>query len=670
MKSKYEKWLDVVINSLSVVYVVMLLHYSLVMWDTKKKYGIVFLGLSIIISILIAGKKQNILPKVKGYLSHFVTAGLLVAAVGGTMYFFLNFEDLVYIRIGDNTFTDLVVAFIMVYLVFHLLIIRTGIMIPAVAFFFILYGLFGHLLPSGSFFSHSRMSFERIVEVSASQVDGIFGMLNETGATYVAIFSFFAALIQGFGGLDYMIRLAYQVVGKHKSNIPQVAVVASMAFGGMSGSAIANIVGTGSFTIPTMKKFGVPGKVAAGIESIASSGGQIMPPILGAVAFVMADFLNKFYFQVMLHSIYPALVFYGTVFVCVYYISKRFIADDVEILDDPMLQIKMTRKEKLAGLPILLSFVTLIVIFIVWQLDIMIGGFITIVAFLLFRLVYDLWVDGARAQTFKQYFVNIYNGMVIGAESMLSIALMLAILGIVVNVLTTTGLAEKMSFYMVHSFGDNLVLFFFFTCVICIIFGMAVSTMAAYILAVTLAAPAMLQLGVEPLITHFSVFYWSMLSGFTPPVAAVCVAGAGIAGAKFLPTCWESCKIGFTIFFLPIMFLTDPRILDFGLIGLEPLVVCLVGFSALAAFLQSGYKSYHRLTLLALFFFIFFSKYAEWGIFTGQSLKRVLVVVTLVYLIYLARKASKKRKADVDARAAAKTNRSQLSVPVMEGETP
>ena len=655
MNLKNTKWFDIAINVLSVIYVAMLFHYSIVMWDTKKKYGIVFLGLSLIISILIAGKKQNIFPKVKGYLSHFFMIVLLGAAVSGSLYFFMNFDELVYVRVGDNTFTDLVFAFIMIYLVFHLLIIRTGIVIPLVAAVFILYGLFGHLFPAGSFFSHAPMNVERILEVCASQVDGIFGMLNEIGATYVAIFSFFAALVQGFGGLDYVIRLAYQIVGKYKSNIPQVAVISSMAFGGMSGSAIANVVGTGSFTIPTMKKFGVPGKIAAAIESIASSGGQIMPPILGAVAFVMADYLNRFYFQIMLNSIYPALAFYGVVFLSVYFISKKYIPDDIEITDDPMMQIKMTRKEKLAGLPILIAFVALVVVFIVWQVDIMIGGFITVMVFLFCRLVYDLLSGGVRAATLKQYVVNLYKGMIIGAETMLSIALMLSILGIVVNVLTTTGMAEKLSFYMVQNFGHNLYLFFFFTCVICIIFGMAVSTVAAYILAVTLAAPAMLQLGVDPLITHFSVFYWSMLSGITPPVAAVCVAGAGIAGAKFLPTCWESCKIGFTIFFLPIIFLTDPRILDFGLNGLEPLVVCLVAFGALAAFFQSDFKIGHRLALLGLFIFTFFSKYSDWGIFTGQTLKRILVVVTLVYMIYLIRDSAKKRKAQVEARTAAKT---------------
>lgn len=652
-KLNYKKWLDVAINFLSVVYVIMLFHYSIVMWDTKKKYGILFLGMSLVISILIAGKKQNIFPRIKGFLSHSLMGLLLIAAISSSMYFFFNFDELVYVRVGDNTFTDLFFAFIMIYLVFHLLIIRSGIVIPSVAAVFILYGLFGHLFPVGSFFGHAPMNLERVLEVCASQVDGIFGMLNEIGATYVAIFTFFAALVQGFGGLDYVIRIAYQIVGKHKSNIPQVAVISSMAFGGMSGSAIANVVGTGSFTIPTMKKFGVPGKVAAAIESIASSGGQIMPPILGAVAFVMADYLNKFYFQILLNSIYPALVFYGIVFLSVYYISKKYIPDNVEIADDPLMKIKMTRTEKLAGLPILLAFITLIVIFVVWQMDIMVGGFFTIVAFLVFRLVYDIWTKGLKTRMLKEYCINMYKGMVIGAETMLTIALMLAILGIVVNVLTTTGLAEKMSFYMVQSFGGNLVLFFFFTCVICIIFGMAVSTVAAYILAVTLAAPAMLQLGVDPLITHFSVFYWSMLSGITPPVAAVCVAGAGIAGAKFLPTCWESCKIGFPIFFLPIIFLTEPQILQFGLPGLEPLIVCLIGFGAFAAFLQSDYKIGHRLVLLGLFFFIFFSKYSEWGIFQGQNLKRVLVVVTLVYMIYLIKDATKRRNAKLEAKAAA-----------------
>ena len=450
---KPDKWFDILINFLSVVYVTMLLHYSVVMWDTKKKYGVLYLGMTLVICILRAGKNQKIFPKVKGLLNYLFMALLLAAAIGGTGYFFLNFDDLVYVRVGDNTLTDLVFAFIMLYLVFHFLIAESGLVIPSVAGVFILYALFGDRFPPGTFFYHCPMNVERVLEVTASQVDGIFGMLNEIGATYVAIFAFFAAIVQGYGGLDYVIRLAYQVIRKNKSNIPQVAVVSSMAFGGMSGSAIANVVGTGAFTIPTMKRFGVPDKIAAAIESIASSGGQIMPPILGAVAFVMADYLNKFYYEIMFHSIFPALVFFGIVILSIYFISKKYIPDDLEIEDDPMLNIQMSTKEKLAGIPILLAFVTLIVVFVIWQLDIMVGGFCTIVAFLCFRFVYDLMAQGFKVKVFKEYILNLYSGMVIGAKMMLSIALMLSILGIVVNVLATTGLAEKISFVMVQEFG-------------------------------------------------------------------------------------------------------------------------------------------------------------------------------------------------------------------------
>ena len=261
---RYEIWYDVPIKVLSVIYVAMLWHFAVSMWDVTRKYGVLFLGLSLIISILIAGRKHNILPRCKGFLNHAVMAVLLVAAVVSTMYFFLNFEELVYMRVGANNTTDLVFSFIMMYLVFHLCIVRSGMMIPGVAVAFLLYGFLGHLFPVGSFLGHPYMDLERVLEVCASQVDGIFGLLNEIGASYVAMFTFFAALVEGYGGLDYVIRLAYQIVGKHKSNIPQIAVISSMAFGGMSGSAIANVVGTGSFTIPTMKKFGVPGKVAGG----------------------------------------------------------------------------------------------------------------------------------------------------------------------------------------------------------------------------------------------------------------------------------------------------------------------------------------------------------------------------------------------------------------------
>ena len=636
-KIKVSEYLNILISVLSIIYVGMLFHFSLFMWETRKRYGILYIGLTLLIAIIIAGRDRKILPRINGILNYSIMLLFIIGSVIGMLYFFFNFENLVCYRAGDNTTADFIFSFIMIYLVFHLSIVRSGIVIPLVSFIFIIYGLVGHLFPAGTFFSHAPMSFSRILAVSAAEVDGIFGMLNEIGATYVAIFVFFASLIQGFGGLDYVVKMAYQIVGKSKVHLPQVAVLSSMAFGCMSGSAIANVVGTGAFTIPTMKKFGVPGKIAAAIESVASSGGQIMPPILGAAAFVMADYLNKFYFEILLNSVYPALIFYSTVGISVYFLSKRYVKADVETHEDEIIKVKMTRAEKLEGLPILIGFLVLLIVFRVSKLNILLGGLFTTVAFLVSRLVYDICLKHLKYSTFKEYFVNIYKGMVIGAEMMLTIALMLSILGIVINILTTTGLAEKLSFYMVEYFGSSLILFMFFTCVICILFGMGVTTVAAYILAVTLAAPAMLKLGVPAIITHFSVFYWSMLSGITPPVAPVCVAGAGLAGSKFFPTCWESIKLGFPIIFLPIIFVTEPRILEFGFVGLEPFIICIVGFAAFAASIQSDFGIWNKLILFILSLGIFFAKY----FIDNQNIKRALVIITVVYLAKIIIKTEK-----------------------------
>ncbi len=643
---KIDKYLNTAISALSVVYVCMLLHFSLYMWETRKRYGILFIGMTLLISILIAGRDGKILPKIKNItINRCAMVVLALATLGSFLYFFFSFYALVDYRAGDYNTLDTVCSFVAIYLVFHLLIIRSGLVIPLVAAGFLLYGLFGDLFPSGTFLSHTPMSFSRVLEVCATEVVGIFGMLNEIGATYVAIFAFFASIVQGFGGLDYVIRLAYQVVGKSPRNLPQVAVLSSMAFGGMSGSAIANVVGTGAFTIPTMKRFGVPAKIAAAIESIASSGGQIMPPILGAVAFVMADYLNKRYYEIMLNSIYPAVIFFGIVAIGVYFISHKYVRPDLEagaVIAGMSGEVKsMTRVEKFEGIPILAGFVVLLAVFIIWQVDILLGGFFTILAFLISRLIYDICVKRLSYSTLKEYFINIYKGMVIGTETMLTIGLMLSILGIVISVLTTTGLAEKLSFYMVQYFGTNMIIFMFFTCLICILFGMAVSTVAAYILTVTLAAPAMLKLGIPALVTHFTVFYWSMLSGITPPVAAVCVAGAGVAGSKFFPTCWEAVKLGFPIIFLPVLFVTEPRLLDFGLGGLEPFFVCFIGFAAFAAAIQSNYGVWNRLILFLLAIGVFFSKYY----FEGQMVKRLLAVITVAAFFLMLRARKRKRNA-------------------------
>lgn len=589
--------LDVLFSALSFVYVWMLIHYAVVMWETRLRYGIVFLTLTLMMAAIMGVRKEAAVG-FRGRAERILAGFFFFLALAGGIYFWTEYPSLTYERAGAINGMDVLVSVVFVCLVIYFTWKTCGPTIPIVTLSFIAYGLFGQWLPG--FLYHPPIAFTRFMEIVCAEISGVFGVLTQIGATWIAIFAFFAGFVQGFGGLEYILRSIYRLMGRQKVNMPQIAVLASMGFGGMSGSAGANAAGTGSFTIPTMKRFGVPASHAASIEAVASSGGQIMPPILGAAAFVMCDYLDMYYYEVLIASIFPSIIFFGSTMLSVYFIAKRYIDPHTEVEMPAEFKEKMSLGYILQGVPIAAGLLVLLTVFIVYRVNILIGGFYTIIAFLLARFIYEIIAARGRLTFVKTFLKGVYNGTIKGATIMVPIGAMLGTLGIVVRVLTTTGLAEKISYYMVTFFGGKLILLLFFTMVICILFGMAVTTVAAYILVVTLAAPALLKVGVPPLVAHFTVFYWAMLSGITPPVAAVCVITSGIAGSSFMKTCWESMKLGSPKFIMPFLFVAYPAILSFTGTGFVTFLIFGIAFCALSAGIQSGWGWWQQLLLLAL----------------------------------------------------------------------
>jgi TRAP transporter 4TM/12TM fusion protein len=588
---------NTLLSVLCCIYVWILIHYSVAMWESRQRYGIIFLTLTLMIAALQGNKKDTFLclkDSAKSVLIGIIFTTILVSG----LYFWIEYPSLVWERAGSINGLDASFSAVFIFLTILLTWTTSGPVIPTVTLFFFSYGLFGHLIP-GTFFGHPPFSFVRFMEISCAEINGVFGALNQIAATWIAIFSFYAGLLHGFGGLDFILRCTYNLVGSKKTAMPQVAVLSSMGFGCMSGSAGANAVSTGAFTIPTMKRYGVPPAIAAAIESVASSGGQIMPPILGAVAFVMCDYLGMYYFEILLASLFPSIIYFGSTMLSVYFVSKQHIDPNKEVDLPAELRGKMGLADLARGVPIAVSLITLLYVFIVYKVNILVGGFYTIVAFLISQFIFELVNARGRPVFILTFLKGVYEGTLKGAMMIVPIGAMLGSLGIVVRVLTTTGLGEKISYNMATIFGSNLLLLLLSTMVICIFFGMAVTTVAAYILAVTLAAPALLKMGIPPLVTHFAVFYWAMLSAITPPVAAVCVITSGIAGANFMKTSWESMKIGNPKFLLPFIFILKPELLTFSLKGLTAFIICIIGFGALSAALQSGWGRW-RQTLLFL----------------------------------------------------------------------
>ncbi|MEW5913458.1 MAG: TRAP transporter fused permease subunit [Thermodesulfobacteriota bacterium] len=589
---------DVAYGVLCTIYVWILIHYSLTMWESRQRYGVLFLSLTLMIGAMIVARKKTFMG-LRGNLKRLAAAVCFVLALACFVYLWIEYPSLVWERAGFINEWDMWVSIAFIYVLIQITWSTSGPIIPVVTLVFTAYALFGHWLPGG-FLYHPPISLTRFTELACAEINGVFGLLNQVGATWIAIFAFFAGLVHGFGGLDYILRLTSRMVGRSKLGVPQVAVLASMAFGGMSGSAGANAIGTGAFTIPTMKRFGMPPAIAAAIESVASSGGQIMPPILGAVAFVMCDYLDMYYYEILLASLWASMTFFGSTMLGVHFLAKRYIDPKAEVSLPAEFRGEISRQYALQGLPILFSFCVLLYVFIVHQLNILAGGFWTIVSFLASRLAYEFYVAKGNPRCAWTFLKGVYRGTLAGAAMMVPIGAMLGTLGIVIRILTTTGLGEKISFFMVSASAGHLWLLLLLTMMCCIVFGMAVTTVAAYILTVTLVAPALTQMGIPPLVAHFTVFYWAMLSAITPPVASVCVITAGLAGANFLQTCWQSMKLGIPKFLLPFIFVTYPDILKFTPGGFLVFLISGVGFAALCAGLQSGWVWWQRGIMLVL----------------------------------------------------------------------
>jgi len=578
------------LEALSILFVGHLLFYAVTLFDTGQRFGILFIYFSLVMAAFksIGGQTVFNFEKSKSYI--FCNIFYIAVAIIAGFHFWTDYMDLIWTRSGDYTTLDITLGAMSIFLVILFTWRAIGPVIPTVVILFMLYALFGQLFPG--FLHHSGLSIRRLIEISSVDINGIFGPLTQIAATWIFIFIIFASFIQGFGGLDFIVKISRLLFGKFIWGLPQIAIVSSMSLGALSGSAAANAAGTGSFTIPIMKKYGYPPAFAAAVEALASSGGQIMPPILGAAAFLMADYLGKRYLQIVAMSIAPAVLFYLTLAFGVYlfaikitktHTSKDIIPEQTEI-------IQLTRIDILNACPIVAGIIAIGIPLAVYEMGILISGFCGIMVFLCTQFVCEMIISGGKKDGVRAYFKGVFEGARIATGLGVEIGLMCAALGIIVSCLTATSLGEKISFYSVMYFGHNQLLLMIFTMVICIIFGMAVTTVGAYILTVMLAAPALLKIGLPLEASHFAVFYWSILSCITPPVAGIAIVTARIAGAGFMKTCVEAMKLGFPICLLPFSFFVYPNLLAFSMNTVLPFFKILIGFIAITCALQLSSK--------------------------------------------------------------------------------
>jgi TRAP transporter 4TM/12TM fusion protein len=401
--------------------------------------------------------------------------------------------------------------------------------------------------------------------------EGILGIPLGVSSTFIFLFLLFGAFLERTGIAKLFIDIANAIAGWASGGPAKVAVITSALEGTISGSSVANTVGSGSFTIPMMKKLGYKPEFAAAVEASASTGGQIMPPIMGAAAFLMAEFIGLPYIEIAKAAVIPALLYFTGVLISVHLEAKRLGLKGANRSELPTIWSVMKERGHL--------FVPLIAIIYVLT-----EGFTPVLAALV-GLALSILAGMIKKDT-RMGFGDIVNALEAGARSALGVAVACATAGIIVGVVTLTGVGLKMANGLVDLAGGNLLLTLMFTMVASLILGMGAPTTANYVITSTIAAPALVLLGVPILAAHMFVFYFGIVADITPPVALAAYAGAGIAKADPFKTGVIATKLAIGAFIIPYIFVFSPQIILIGStpVGLvQNIITALCGMTAIGA---------------------------------------------------------------------------------------
>ena len=411
---------------------------------------------------------------------------------------------------------------------------------------FVLYGLFGNLVPGR--LQGRAQDWQMLAGYLSVDSNGVLGLPISVAATVVVAFILFGVLLSVTGGAAFFTDAAMILMGRFRGGAMKIAVLASALFGSISGSAVANVVGTGVITIPMIKRDGYPAHKAGAIEAVASTGGQLMPPVMGAAAFLMAEFLSIPYSAVVMAALVPALLYYLALF-----IQADLEAARLDIRAVPRDQIPAGRPV-LGGLHFIIAFAALIYALFVmgWQPEkaALLGSGVLILTALAF---------GYRGQ--RPGLGRLLRVLAETGHGVTEIILISAASGVVIGILNVTGLSFNLTYLLVQVGGGSLIGLLVLSALVCIVLGMGLPTLGVYVLLAALVAPALVQLGVDPLAAHLYVLYFGMMSMITPPIAMAAFAAAAIAKADAMKTGFAAVKFGWIAYVIPFLFVYSPTLI-------------------------------------------------------------------------------------------------------------
>jgi len=459
------------------------------------------------------------------------------------LYLVIFFKEIA-IRIGLPSTMDLVMGALAIILVLEGTRRVIGPALPIVVLVFIFYSYFGQIMPG--FFAHRGYSLERIIEHLYSGTEGIFGIPLGVSASFVFLFILFGAVLNKTGMGKFFIDIAMALAGHTTGGPAKVAVIASGLMGSINGSSVANVVTTGSFTIPLMKSIGYRKDFAGAVEAAASTGGQILPPVMGAAAFVMAEFLGIPYIRIAAAAAIPAIIYYIAVMTMVHLEACKY-------------GLKGLPKERLPKIGKVLKEKGHLILPIVGLVYLLIRGYTPLFS-AFWAIVMSLVISMVKAET-RLNLKKLGEAFEDGAKSALGVAAACACAGMVVGAVTLTGLGLKVANGLVMLGHGNLMLTLFFTMIASILLGMGLPTTAKYIILSIMAAPALVNLGVHPLAAHLFILYFGVIADLTPPVAVAAFAAAGISGGSSMKTGFIAVRLAVAGFMIPFIFVLDPGLM-------------------------------------------------------------------------------------------------------------
>lgn len=478
---------------------------------------------------------------------------VFLAVLGAScwLYTAFNFDSLVR-RTGAFLPLDIAIGFIAILVLFEACRRIAGIPIMVIAGSFIIYAFVGPWLPG--FLNHRGYSFERVIAHLYYNTEGIMGTPIGACASFIFLFIMFGAFLEKTGIGQFFIDICNAIAGGAAGGPAKVAVLTSALEGTVSGSSVSNTVGSGSFTIPMMKRLGYKPEFAAAVEAAASTGGQIMPPIMGAAAFLMAESLGIPYITVAKAAIIPALLYFTGIFIMVHLEARK-------------LGLKGMSKETLPKfLPLFLTKgylmlpLGVIIFFLVEGKTATFSALMGIVSCAALGIIASI-IDISRGNPPRMGIADFSDILTSTARNIISVAIACAMAGIIIGIVTLTGIGLKLGAGLIELSHGIPIVTLIFTMVASIILGMGTPTTANYLITSTITAGAIVGLGFEPLAAHMFAFYFGIIADITPPVALAAIAGAAIAKSKPLPTALQATKLAIAAFIIPYMFVFNPSML-------------------------------------------------------------------------------------------------------------